>query len=38
MEVPCCSGLTHIVQEARKRADSDIPVEEVIVSIKGEIE
>ncbi|UCG29333.1 MAG: 4Fe-4S dicluster domain-containing protein [candidate division WOR-3 bacterium] len=38
MEVPCCSGLTHIVEEARKRADSNIPVEEVIVGIKGEIE
>ena len=37
MEVPCCSGLTHIVAEARKRADSSIPFEEVIVGIKGEI-
>ncbi len=38
MEVPCCSGLTHIVEEAKKRADSSIPVEEVTVGIKGEIE
>lgn len=37
MEVPCCSGMTNIVQEARKRAKSDLPVEEVIVGIKGEI-
>jgi ferredoxin len=37
MEVPCCSGLTHIVTEARKRADSSIPVEEIVVGIKGEI-
>jgi len=37
MEVPCCSGLTHIVTEARKRVDSSIPFEEVIVGIKGEI-
>jgi NAD-dependent dihydropyrimidine dehydrogenase PreA subunit len=38
MEVPCCSGLTHIVAEARKRAGSSMPFEEVIVGIKGEIE
>ncbi|MDH4211930.1 MAG: 4Fe-4S dicluster domain-containing protein [candidate division WOR-3 bacterium] len=38
MEVPCCSGLTHMVEEAKKRADSSMPVEEVIVGIKGGIE
>jgi ferredoxin len=38
MEVPCCSGLTHIVVEARNRAESSIPFEEVIVGIKGEID
>lgn len=38
MVVPCCSGLTHIVAEAKRRVSSDIPVEEVIVGIKGEIE
>jgi ferredoxin len=38
MVVPCCSGLTHIVAEAKKRANSDITVEEVVVGIKGEIE
>ncbi|UCF70146.1 MAG: 4Fe-4S binding protein [candidate division WOR-3 bacterium] len=37
MEVPCCSGLTQIVHEARKRAGSSIPFEEVIVGIRGEI-
>ena len=38
MVVPCCSGLTHIVAEARKRADSSVPLEQVIVGIKGGIE
>jgi ferredoxin len=35
MEVPCCFGLMHIIEEARKRVKSDVPVEEVTVSIKG---
>jgi ferredoxin len=37
MEVPCCSGLVTIVREAKKRAGSDVPVNEVIVGIKGDI-
>jgi ferredoxin len=37
MEVPCCFGLMHIIREAKKRAGSDLPVEEVTVSIKGEV-
>ena len=37
MEVPCCFGLIHIINEARKRAGSSVPVEEVTVSIKGEV-
>jgi ferredoxin len=37
MEVPCCFGLMHIIKEARKRAGSDVPVEEVTISIKGEM-
>ena len=36
MEVPCCAGLTHMVQQALKQSGKDIPVREVIISIKGE--
>lgn len=36
MEVPCCSGLTRIIQEAKERSKSDVPVEEVVIGIKGE--
>lgn len=37
MEVPCCSGLSRIVEEAKKRAKSDVLVDEVVISTKGEI-
>ncbi|MDH3390496.1 MAG: 4Fe-4S ferredoxin [Desulfobulbaceae bacterium] len=37
MEVPCCSGMRMIVKEALKQAGMDIPVEEVVVSARGEI-
>ena len=36
MEVPCCFGLMHIIKEARKQAGSNVPVEEVTISIKGD--
>lgn len=36
MEVPCCFGLTHIVQEAMKKAGADIPLEAVKIGINGE--
>jgi hypothetical protein len=36
MEVPCCSGLSHIVKEALKASKAAIPVEEVVFSIRGE--
>jgi len=36
MEVPCCSGLVRIVEQAMKEAGSSIPFETVTVSIKGE--
>jgi NAD-dependent dihydropyrimidine dehydrogenase PreA subunit len=35
MEVPCCSGLTHMVKQAVISSKKDIPVKEVIVEIKG---
>jgi len=36
MEVPCCSGLVRIVEQALKEAGNNIPFEKVTVSIKGE--
>jgi hypothetical protein len=36
MTVPCCFGLAALVEEAKKQAESDLPIEEVIIGIKGE--
>jgi len=37
MEVPCCFGLMHIIQEARKRAGSDVPIDDVTIGIRGDV-
>jgi Pyruvate/2-oxoacid:ferredoxin oxidoreductase delta subunit len=37
MEVPCCAGMRMIVKEALKQAGQDIPMEEVVVTARGEI-
>lgn len=37
MEVPCCSGLVHIVKQALNQTKKDIPFEEITIGIKGEI-
>ena len=37
MEVPCCHGLVHIVQEALKKAGKDIPFDTVTIGVNGEI-
>jgi NAD-dependent dihydropyrimidine dehydrogenase PreA subunit len=37
MEVPCCAGLLHMVLEARRLAVSDVPVEDVTISTRGEV-
>ena len=37
MEVPCCFGLVHVVNESLKQAKKEIPIEEVTIGIKGEI-
>jgi ferredoxin len=37
MEVPCCTGIVRQVLEARRLVGSDVPVEDVTVSIRGEI-
>jgi len=37
MEVPCCSGLPMIVKRAMDAAGKDIPMEEIVISVKGDI-
>ena len=37
MEVPCCSALPVILQRAMAAAGKDIPVEQVVISTRGEI-
>ncbi len=37
MEVPCCGGLSQIVQMATQSASRKVPVKEVVVGIKGEV-
>lgn len=37
MEVPCCGGLTHLVQMATERARRKVPVKEVVIGIRGDI-
>lgn len=38
MEVPCCAGLTRLAVEVRDAAHSPLTVEEVIISVRGEIQ
>jgi NAD-dependent dihydropyrimidine dehydrogenase PreA subunit len=37
MEVPCCSGLLALTQEAAKRASRKVPIKYIVVSVKGDI-
>jgi ferredoxin len=37
MEVPCCAGLIHMVEQAMKSAGKDIPFKEVTISTKGDL-
>lgn len=37
MEVPCCSALVRIVEEAVKRSGRAIPVEVVVIGVKGDV-
>jgi len=36
MEVPCCFGLQHLAKEALAQSSKDIPLDEVVIGIKGE--
>jgi NAD-dependent dihydropyrimidine dehydrogenase PreA subunit len=37
MEVPCCTGILRAVLEARQLAGSDIPVDDLTISIQGQL-
>lgn len=37
MEVPCCTGLAFMVRKAMELAGKSIPIEQVIISTRGEI-
>jgi len=37
MEVPCCSGMLHMAKEAINASGKDIPLEEIVVGIRGEV-
>ncbi len=36
MEVPCCSGLTHMAREAIRLSGRRTPLSEVVIGMKGE--
>lgn len=37
MEVPCCKGLSQLVELAAKNAMRKVPVKEIVISVQGEI-
>jgi NAD-dependent dihydropyrimidine dehydrogenase PreA subunit len=37
MEVPCCSGLPMILKQAMKETGKEIPMEQVVISARGEV-
>ncbi|HIJ89720.1 MAG: 4Fe-4S ferredoxin [Desulfobulbaceae bacterium] len=37
MEVPCCGNMRHIVSQALSRSGQAIPVQEVVISARGEL-
>ncbi|MFZ7127266.1 MAG: ATP-binding protein [Desulfobacterales bacterium] len=37
MEVPCCAGLLAIVKKAMEKSGADLPVEEIVVGVRGQI-
>ena len=36
MEVPCCSGLTHMARQAIQRSGKNIPFKEITIGVKGD--
>jgi NAD-dependent dihydropyrimidine dehydrogenase PreA subunit len=37
MEVPCCGGLVRMVQTAREKAQSKVPIKAIVVGLQGDI-
>ncbi len=37
MEVPCCSGLTHMARQATRLSGREVPLQDVTISIRGEV-
>jgi len=37
MEVPCCQGLPMIVRKGLELADKKIPLEQIVISTRGEV-
>lgn len=37
MEVPCCGGLSHLIQLAVERASRKVPVKEIVIGIRGDV-
>jgi NAD-dependent dihydropyrimidine dehydrogenase PreA subunit len=37
MEVPCCHGILQAVLEAHRRANSDVPVNDVVIGTRGKL-
>lgn len=37
MQVPCCSGLLRLVQEAVEAAEREVPIKNIVISVQGEI-
>jgi ferredoxin len=37
MQVPCCSGLVHLAQQALQQAQRKIPLKAIVIAINGEV-
>jgi hypothetical protein len=38
MEVPCCSGVTNIINQALERSEKKVPVKEFSITIDGQVQ
>jgi len=37
MEVPCCSGMPIIIRKGMEAANKNIPLKEIVLSLRGKI-
>ncbi|HEB29442.1 MAG TPA: 4Fe-4S ferredoxin [Spirochaetes bacterium] len=37
MEVPCCTGLVSLAEEAASKASREVPIKWIVVSVRGEV-